>query len=203
MRNLYIIGTCSYTKAGFSALTNYRKMSDVNIISIETYDEMMQNLEESSGICTPSIIVIDMTVHLKKYRVKQLATIWNLRRIMYTNEKIRNLPFVLYGDNKQSILTTLYWMNSQEPIKKQINILDRLYSDSTYYIKRDEVQQKPLEGEHKIVLDKLMEGSSVQNLARKMNTNTHHIFYIRDQLMIKLGLNNRFDFTQLTNEQLL
>lgn len=203
MKKLFIISPCAFTKKGFSNLELHEKMSDVEIINVESYEEVVTHIEMEANPSEPSLIIVDMTIRLRTLRTRQLATVWNLRRIMYTNPKLRKVPFVLFGIKEQSRLTLLHWINSHNSLESLIDRIDNIYKKHEDYSNCNGIKQKGLEKRQRILLEQLMKGYSIQKLSIKMHTCSHNLFYSRDRLIAKLGLYDRYDFIALSEELIL
>lgn len=203
MKNLLIISPCSFTRMGFSNLAFHERMSDVKITHIESYKGILSHIEEETIPSGPSLIIIDMTVRLRRLRAKQFANIWNLRQIMPANSKLRNIPCVIFGIQDQSQLTSLHWISSQTTVESLIDKIDNIYRNIEEYTCSNEIKQKILNEQQKMVLEQLMKGYSIQNLSLKINKSPHNLFYSRDRLIEKLGLNDRYDFIFLSGELIL
>ncbi|EMD2586650.1 TPA: hypothetical protein ACTDLJ_004456 [Salmonella enterica subsp. enterica serovar Newport] len=199
MKKIIIISPCSFTQNGFSNLVSHERMSDVKIINAGGFEETLSHAERSG----PSIIIVDMTIRIRKFRAKQLANIWNLRRAMYTNEKLRKTPCFLFGIKNQSQLTSLHWISSQNSVESLIDRLVNIFQNHEEYSSTNNIKQKGLEKRQRIMLEQLMSGCSIKNISIKMNSNPHSIFYSRDRLIVKFGLNDRYDFIALSTELIL
>lgn len=203
MKKLFIISPCSFTRWGFSNLVSHEQMSDVKIINVGNFKEILSHVEKVTKPSGQSLIIVDMTIRLRKFRAKQFANIWNLRRAMYTNEKLRKIPCVLFGIKDKSRLTSLHWISSQNSVESLIEKLDNIYRNFEKYSKSSDIKQRGLEERQKMILGQLMEGCTIQELSIKMKTSPHNLFYSRSRLIEKFGLGDRYDFIDLSKELIL
>ncbi|EAA5616305.1 hypothetical protein NWJ10_001701 [Salmonella enterica] len=203
MKKLFIISPCAFTRKGFSNLELHEKMSDVEIINVESYEEVVAHIEMKAPPSGPALIIVDMTIRLRTFRTRQLANVWNLRRMMYTNPKLRKVPCVLFGIKEQSRLTLLHWISSDNSIESLIGRIDNIYKKHEEYSSSNGIMQKGLEKRQRMLLELLMKGYSIQKLSVKMHTCPHSLFYSRDCLIAKLGLYDRYDFIALSEDLIL
>lgn len=145
-----------------------------------------------------------MAVHPHKNIVKQLANLWNLRRLVFQESMYRTIPIVIFGSKKNvKDIGSIKWIESQNCPVKFFHSIMHVFSFPDLYINMDKTPQEPLSEDKKMLLEILMKGCNVKKISRLMDTHPKMIFYKRKQLLKKFGLQSRLDFTYLSYSSLL
>ncbi len=184
MHQIYLVNSCNFMFVGFKELM--RSVSPQITVSLINNPKDIPKEYESGN----QLIIIYSPV--SEPRVAAKAAIW-LRQFEYIqlSEEQLLLPCVLLSDKISSQYKTL---PEKTPLTVLCNSLLHILNKPEAGQRKLPVKDtwKPITPLQKKILSDLLDGKTINEIARKLNIKPRTVFYNRNTLVGKLGLKNRF-----------
>lgn len=201
MKNILFMSPCKYTFLGLSELMSAIPEHAVQLTPVSTPNNIFDFIHKGFF---PSAIVVDLSVSERTVLAQSIWFLWNLS-VLYAEKKIPEIiPCILLGDNTLPEGTNypFVWVSpflSKEILQKNfLKILNNpiIYTRKTYRLKR-------LSDNERIVINNVLQGFSVKDIAGTMQITAKRVFSFRRNALKKIGLRNRNEYSLLIGKSFL
>ncbi|EPB4368943.1 LuxR C-terminal-related transcriptional regulator [Citrobacter freundii] len=206
MKQIFLISPCQYTRFGFSELMETTAQEHaVQVISVETPEQIvLHTLSDRFVPGKQRVIVVDLTCHEAPVMVRALWFLWNLSVLYSECRELRGIPCILLGPQGglNNIKYPFARVSSSLSLHQLRNVFLHILSAPSRYIRRG-YGFKRLSVNERRVMNYLLDGDTVSDIAKRMRIHYRNVCYYRQRAIFKIGLRNRNDIAWIMNRTFL
>lgn len=205
MKQIFLMSQCQYTRLGLSELTESAGKHAVQVISVETPEQIVSHIQSDRDLSgKQSVIVVDLTCHEAPVMVKTLWFLWNLSVLYSEHHELRGTPCILFGCQRtlDNIRHPFVWVSPSQSLRQLQSVFLRILALPSRYIRRAH-GFKSLSVNERRVMNYLLGGETVDDIAKRMQIHYRNVCYYRQRAIFKIGLRNRNDIAWIMNRTFL
>lgn len=205
MKQIFLMSQCQYTRQGLSELVESAGKHAVQVISVETPEQIVSHIQSDRHIPgKQSVIVVDLTCHEAPVMVKTLWFLWNLSVLYSEYHELRGTPCILFGCQRtlDNIRHPFVWVSPSQSLRQLQSVFLRILALPFRYIRRAH-GFKSLSVNERRVMNYLLGGETVDDIAKRMQIHYRNVCYYRQRAIFKIGLRNRNDIAWIMNRTFL
>lgn len=205
MKQIFLMSQCQYTRLGLSELIESAGKHAVQVISVETPEQIVSHIQSDRDLSgKQSVIVVDLTCHEAPVMVKTLWFLWNLSVLYSEHHELRGTPCILFGCQRtlDNIRHPFVWVSPSQSLRQLQSVFLRILALPSRYIRRAH-GFKSLSVNERRVMNYLLGGDTVDNIAKRMQIHYRNVCYYRQRAIFKIGLRNRNDIAWIMNRTFL
>lgn len=204
MKQIFLMSQCQYTRLGLSELIESAGKHAVQVISVETPEQIVSHIQSDRHLSgKQSVIVVDLTCHEAPVMVKTLWFLWNLSVLYSEHHELRGTPCILFGCQRtlDNIRHPFVWVSPSQGLRQLQNVFLRILATPSRYIREHKI--KRLSVNERRVMNYLLGGETVDDIAKCMRIHYRNVCYYRQRAIFKIGLRNRNDIAWIMNRTFL
>lgn len=205
MKQIFLMSQCQYTRLGLSELTESAGKHAVQVISVETPEQIVSHILSDRHISVKqSVIVVDLTCHEAPVMVKALWFLWNLSVLYSERRELGGIPCILFGCQRtlDNVRHPFVWVSPSQGLRQLQNTFLRILTVPSRYIRREHGFKRLSVNERRI-MNYLLAGDTVNDIAKRMQIHYRNVCYYRQRAIFKIGLRNRNDIAWIMNRTFL
>lgn len=205
MKQIFLMSQCQYTRLGLSELIESAGEHAVQVISVETPEQIASHiLSDRHAPGKQNVIVVDLTCHESPVMVKTLWFLWNLSVLYSEHHELRGTPCILFGCQRtlDNIRHPFVWVSPSQSLRQLQSVFLRILALPSRYIRRAH-GFKSLSVNERRVMNYLLGGETVDDIAKRMQIHYRNVCYYRQRAIFKIGLRNRNDIAWIMNRTFL
>lgn len=205
MKQIFLMSQCQYTRLGLSELIESAGKHAVQVISVETPEQIVSHIQSDRDLSgKQSVIVVDLTCHEAPVMVKTLWFLWNLSVLYSEHHELRGTPCILFGCQRtlDNIRHPFAWVSPSQSLRQLQSVFLRILALPSRYIRRAH-GFKSLSVNERRVMNYLLGGETVDDIAKRMQIHYRNVCYYRQRAIFKIGLRNRNDIAWIMNRTFL
>lgn len=205
MKQIFLMSQCQYTRLGLSELVESAGKHAVQVISVETPEQIVSHIQSDRHLPRKqSVIVVDLTCHEAPVMVKTLWFLWNLSVLYSEHHELRGTPCILFGCQRtlDNIRHPFVWVSPSQSLRQLQSVFLRILALPFQYIRRAH-GFKSLSANERRVMNYLLGGETVDDIAKRMQIHYRNVCYYRQRAIFKIGLRNRNDIAWIMNRTFL
>lgn len=205
MKQIFLMSQCQYTRLGLSELIESAGKHAVQVISVETPEQIVSHIQSDRHLPgKQSVIVVDLTCHEAPVMVKTLWFLWNLSVLYSEHHELRGTPCILFGCQRalDNIRHPFVWVSPSQSLRQLQSVFLRILALPSRYIRRSH-GFKSLSVNERRVMNYLLGGDAVDDIAKRMQIHYRNVCYYRQRAIFKIGLRNRNDIAWIMNRTFL
>ncbi|WP_370608752.1 LuxR C-terminal-related transcriptional regulator [Citrobacter portucalensis] len=205
MKQIFLMSQCQYTRLGLFELIESAGKHAVQVISVETPEQIVSHILSDRHLPgKQSVIVVDLTCHEASVMVKALWFLWNLSVLYSERQELSKTPCILLGyhgtlnNNRYPFVR----ISPSQGLRQLQNTFLRILTVPSRYIRREH-GFKRLSANERRVINYLLAGDTVNDIAKRMRIHYRNVCYYRQRAIFKIGLRNRNDIAWIMNRTFL
>lgn len=205
MKQIFLMSQCQYTRLGLSELIESAGKHAVQVISVETPEQIVSHIQSDGRLPgEQSVIVVDLTCHEAPMMVWAVWFLWNLSVLYSEHHALRGTPCILFGCQRtlDNIRHPFVWVSPSQSIRQLQSVFLRILALPSRYIRRAH-GFKSLSVNERRVMNYLLGGETVDDIAKRMQIHYRNVCYYRQRAIYKIGLRNRNDIAWIMNRTFL
>lgn len=206
MKQIFLMSQCQYTRLGLSELIESAGEHAVQVIPVETPEQIVSHIlsDRHAAPGKQNVIVVDLTCHEAPAMVKALWFLWNLSALYSECRELDGVPCILFGCQRtlDNIRHPFVWVSPSQSLRQLQSVFLRILALPSRYIRRAH-GFKSLSVNERRVMNYLLGGDTVDDIAKRMQIHYRNVCYYRQRAISKIGLRNRNDIVWIMNRAFL